>query len=78
MIATMMPKPISLDNGSGMHVNVSLWNGGRNLFYDASDEYAEMSENARYFGGGIIDHAKALGSNSGSNYEFIQKISSRI
>jgi len=60
MIATMMPKPISLDNGSGMHVNVSLWNGGRNLFYDASDEYAEMSENARYFGGGIIDHAKAL------------------
>jgi len=59
MIATMMPKPISLDNGSGMHVNVSLWNGGRNLFYDASDEYAEMSENARYFGGGSIDHAKA-------------------
>ena len=60
MIATMMPKPIALDNGSGMHVNVSLWNNQTNLFYDAQDEYAEMSEIARYFGGGIIDHAKAL------------------
>lgn len=60
MIATMMPKPIALDNGSGMHVNVSLWNKQRNLFYDANDEYAEISDIARYFGGGIIDHAKAL------------------
>jgi glutamine synthetase len=62
MIATMMPKPIALDNGSGMHVNISLWNKQRNLFFDANDEYAEMSEIARYFGGGIIDHAPALAS----------------
>jgi glutamine synthetase len=60
MIATMMPKPIALDNGSGMHVNVSLWNHGVNLFFDANDKYAEISEIARYFGGGIIDHAYAL------------------
>jgi glutamine synthetase len=60
MIATMMPKPIALDNGSGMHVNVSLWSRGRNLFYDPGDEYAELSELARYFGGGIMDHARAL------------------
>src|ERR1041385_5050336 len=60
MIATMMPKPIALDNGSGMHVNVSLWNHGINLFFDANDKYAEISEIARYFGGGIIDHADAL------------------
>ena len=60
MIATMMPKPIALDNGSGMHVNISLWNRGKNLFFDDSDKYAEMSEIARYFGGGIIDHAYAL------------------
>jgi glutamine synthetase len=60
MIATMMPKPIALDNGSGMHVNVSLWNKGKNLFYDSADEYAEMSQTARYFGGGIIEHARAL------------------
>jgi glutamine synthetase len=62
MIATMMPKPIALDNGSGMHVNISLWNKQKNLFFDANDEYAEMSEIARYFGGGIIDHAPALAS----------------
>jgi glutamine synthetase len=60
MIATMMPKPIALDNGSGMHVNVSLWNKKRNLFYDPNDQYAELSQIGRYFGGGIIDHAKAL------------------
>ncbi|MGC2383513.1 MAG: type I glutamate--ammonia ligase [Nitrososphaeraceae archaeon] len=60
MIATMMPKPIALDNGSGMHVNVSLWNNGTNLFFDADDGYAEMSETAHYFGGGILDHAYAL------------------
>jgi glutamine synthetase len=60
MIATMMPKPIALDNGSGMHVNVSLWNKSGNLFYDSADEYAEMSQTARYFGGGIMEHAHAL------------------
>jgi glutamine synthetase len=60
MIATMMPKPIALDNGSGMHVNVSLWNNETNLFFDAADSYAELSETARYFGGGILDHAHAL------------------
>jgi len=60
MIATMMPKPIALDNGSGMHVNVSLWNKGKNLFYDPNDKYAELSQTARYFIGGILDHAKAL------------------
>ena len=60
MIATMMPKPIALDNGSGMHVNVSLWKDNRNLFFDANDKYAEVSELARYFGGGVLDHAPAL------------------
>jgi glutamine synthetase len=60
MIATMMPKPIALDNGSGMHVNVSLWNKSKNLFYDSEDEYAEMSQTARYFGGGIMEHAHSL------------------
>ena len=60
MIATMMPKPIALDNGSGMHVNVSLWKDSKNLFFDANDKYAEVSELARYFGGGVLDHASAL------------------
>ena len=56
----MMPKPIALDNGSGMHVNVSLWKDNKNLFFDADDKYAEVSETARYFGGGVLDHAPAL------------------
>ena len=60
MIATMMPKPIALDNGSGLHVNISLWNNNSNLFFDQNDEYAEISELARYFCGGILDHSFAL------------------
>ncbi len=60
MMATMMPKPIAMDNGSGMHVNVSLWNQGENLFYDADDDYAELSQTGRYFGGGIMAHAHSI------------------
>lgn len=60
MIATMMPKPIFLDNASGMHVHVSLWKNGTNLMFDEKDEYAELSQLGRYFGGGLIAHARAL------------------
>jgi len=59
-IATFMPKPLFGDNGSGMHVNVSLWSNGINRFYDAKDEYAELSQIGRYFAGGLIAHSKAL------------------
>lgn len=58
-IATMMPKPISMDAGSGMHTNVSLWKDNFNVFYDEND-VDELSQIGRYFCGGIIDHAKAL------------------
>jgi glutamine synthetase len=60
MVATMMPKPIFLDNASGMHVHISLWKDGMNLMYDGNDEYAELSQLARYFGGGLLAHARAL------------------
>lgn len=60
MVATLMPKPVFLDNASGMHVHVSLWKDGLNRFYDANDEYAELSQLGRYFGGGLMDHARAL------------------
>lgn len=58
-VATMMPKPIAMDAGSGMHTNVSLWKDGENVFFD-KDDPDELSQMARYFCGGIMDHAKAL------------------
>jgi glutamine synthetase len=58
-VATMMPKPISMDSGSGMHTNVSLWKKKTNLFYDKDDK-EELSQIGRYFCGGILDHARAL------------------
>jgi glutamine synthetase len=60
MVATFMPKPIFLDNASGMHVHVSLWNKGINMMFDESDQYAELSQLGRYFGGGLVNHARAL------------------
>ena len=58
-IATMMPKPIAMDAGSGMHTNVSLWKNKQNAFYDKKED-AELSQIGRYFCGGIINHAKGL------------------
>ncbi len=60
MIATFMPKPIYLDNASGMHVHSSLWKDGENAMYDKNDEYAELSQTGRYFIGGVLEHARAI------------------
>ncbi len=60
MIATTMPKPIFGDNAVGMHIHSSLWKGGKNAFYDAGDAYAEISQVARYYIGGIMEHSRAL------------------
>ncbi|MBI2935029.1 MAG: type I glutamate--ammonia ligase [Chloroflexi bacterium] len=60
MVATFMPKPVFMDNASGMHVHVSLWKNGRNLFYDPDEPYAELSQLAKYFGGGLMKHSRSL------------------
>ncbi len=56
---TFMPKPLFNDNGSGMHTHQSIWNGGQPLFFQEGN-YADLSEMALHYIGGILRHAPAL------------------
>ncbi len=57
--ATFMPKPVFDDNGTGMHVHQSLWKGNQPLFF-GEGTYANLSQTARWYIGGILKHAPSF------------------
>lgn len=57
--ATFMPKPVFGINGSGMHMHISLFKDGENIFFDPSAEDG-LSTSCRHFIGGVMKHARAL------------------
>lgn len=57
LYATFMPKPIFGQNGSGMHCHMSIFDGDKNLFYDAKDTY-HLSKMAQQFMAGILKHVR--------------------
>ena len=59
VFATFMPKPSTHYNGSGMHVNMSLFKGGKNAFFDAKKP-DEMSKTAQFFLAGLLKHSAEL------------------
>ncbi len=58
---TFMPYPVEGEKGNDLKISVSLWKtADNNIFYDGKDSYGQISQNARYFIGGLLEHAPAL------------------
>jgi glutamine synthetase len=57
--ASVMPKPLFGENGSGMHTHMSLFKDGRNMFFDGSDQY-NLSTTGKAFIAGLLRHAREL------------------
>jgi glutamine synthetase len=57
--ATFMPKPLHGENGSGMHVHMSLFQNGENAFFDADDKH-HLSSVAKSFIAGVLRHAREM------------------
>ena len=59
LFATFMPKPLSGVNGSGMHLNMSLFDDKGNTFYDPKGEL-QLSDTAYHFLAGLLKHVRSL------------------
>ena len=59
LLITFMPKPLPTDAGNGMHVHMELFKNKKSAFFDENDKYM-LSQTARYFIGGILEHAKGM------------------
>ena len=57
--ATFMPKPKTGVHGSGLHLSFSLFQEGKDVFADKSDEYG-LSKEAYYFMGGLMKHISGI------------------
>ena len=57
--ATFMPKPLFGVNGSGMHFNLSLFNGNKNAFWDEGSDL-QLSDTARHFMAGVLKHVQGF------------------
>lgn len=57
--ATFMPKPIFGIAGSGMHVNISLFKNGKNIFFDEKDPL-QLSQEAYWFIGGLMKNMRSM------------------
>lgn len=59
LTATFMPKPVLGEAGNGMHVHMLLLKNGEPVFYDEKG-YAQLSQTALHFIGGLLAHARGL------------------
>src|SRR3990170_5028687 len=57
--ATFMPKPLANENGSGMHVHLSLFKGEQNAFFDGNDPM-NLSAVARGFIAGLLRYSREI------------------
>lgn len=57
--ATFMPKPVAGINGSGMHIHLSLFKKGKNVFFDPKTEH-QLSHTALNWIAGLLDHATGM------------------
>ena len=58
LFASFMPKPITKINGSGMHLHLSLWRNGKNLFFEKRGDF--LSDLAKKYLTGLINYGQEI------------------